>query len=103
MTRQLDANMWAPLANGLAIWLHLFPLLCPISPFSYRIAASFATICPYLLWEVINACAIMHNKIVASDHDDHQVFDQQWDYKGPLGEPNLGVLAKFVGLLAMHQ
>jgi hypothetical protein len=76
--------------------------MCPISPFSRRIAA-FVTICPYLMWEVINACVIMHNMIVESEHDNHQVFDQQWDYQSPLGEPNMGVLAKFVGLLAMHQ
>jgi hypothetical protein len=39
------------------------------------------------MWEVMNACVIMHNMIVEEKRDD-SVYDQGWDFQGELVAPN---------------
>jgi hypothetical protein len=41
------------------------------------------------MWDVMNACVIMHNESVDEEHDD-SVYDQGWDFEGDLVAPNPG-------------
>jgi hypothetical protein len=42
------------------------------------------------MWNVMTACAIMHNMIVENERDDN-IYDQGWDFQDELAEPVAGV------------
>ena len=56
---------------------------------------------PCLSWsinqmcDVMNACIIMHNMIIKSERDIGMVFDEPFDFQGPLADPQPGVSVKF--------
>jgi hypothetical protein len=35
------------------------------------------------MWEVMNACEIMHNMIIEDEHDE-DIHDQGWEFQGEL-------------------
>jgi hypothetical protein len=54
------------------------------------------------MWEVMNACVIMHNMIIESEHDETMHDDQPFDYQGPIGEVE-HVPQEFGAFLHMHE
>ena len=50
----------------------------------------------------MNTCIIMHIKIMKSERDDSMVFDQQFEYHGPLTEPHQSVHAEFYSFIMMY-
>jgi hypothetical protein len=42
------------------------------------------------MWNVMTACAIMHNMIIENKRDNN-IYDQGWDFEGELAEPAPGV------------
>ena len=39
------------------------------------------------MWEIMNACVIMHNMIIETERNLNMVFDHVFEYKGPLAGP----------------
>jgi hypothetical protein len=52
------------------------------------------------MWQVMTACMIMHNMIVAEERDD-TVYNQEWDFQGELVAPNPRP-ASFQNFLHVH-
>ena len=50
----------------------------------------------------MNACVIMQNMTIESDQDVNMVFNETFDYQGPLLVPHQGVSAEFTDFLATH-
>ena len=53
--------------------------------------------------DVMNACIIMHNMIIESERDITMVFDEPFDFQGPLADPQPGVSAEFDDFLGVYQ
>ena len=53
--------------------------------------------------DIMNACIIMHNMIIESERDVRMVFDEPFDFQGPLADPHPGVSAEFDDFLSVYQ
>ena len=54
------------------------------------------------MWEVMNACVIMHNMIIESEHANLVDDPFPYEFQGPLADTDHNVTTDFGEYLAMH-